>query len=662
MANHVLEILDGDRAGEVVPVAERTLRIGRKPGNDIVLADEKTSGVHAEIVLEGDRHVLRDLASTNGTFLDGKRVNELVLTPGDVVTIGRTRVRFRDASEPALADAGELAVRRLDANRGRSRTGSVGALAAVLVLGLVAAGWFWFQAREGGGDPAAPGARTRDPMAVGGNKLAAAVAACDGEDGWLLRASGVGFQAGAPAHTGLGALRAQRGEAADAPDFAVLRTQEAVPVFAGRSLTLAAHVRTANGASVALRAVLFAANEQVPFAFRTGTAMAAHEGWTRIETTVVVPTGCDRVHAELAAVLPSADAEASVDDVAIVEGGGGVAIDAKVADGPSALGTGQAFAVRSVDTENPAIVLALLPDTVPAALQGLHRAELCVLSDLGATLACTANERGFRVECGGVDSLQWVLPAEAAGGLRAAGADGVFAAFGADAEFVAQSVLVGDRLTRALLRFQAPVACRSRTGGGRYRLFVPAAAADLLVTFREERSRAGELLREAERARDGDRPGDALDRLRELTQQQPMDSTVLAKALALRSELLAAQAARVRELQRDLEQASFFSTRGAFERVVQGVDALEQRYGADNLEDGPASAALRDAARARLAELDAETREQQQQRLLGLEQAFREGEQPGLALLVQRYRERHLGAGTTPPPPPAANGGDGKGG
>ena len=142
MAKYVLEILDGDRAGEVLPVADRPLRIGRKPGNDLVLADEKTSGVHAEVVLEGDRHVLRDLGSTNGTFLDGKRVTEIVLTPGDVVTVGRLRVKFRAEGEAATADAGDLAVRRLDAGRVGRRSGSVGLLAGVLVLALGAGGWF----------------------------------------------------------------------------------------------------------------------------------------------------------------------------------------------------------------------------------------------------------------------------------------------------------------------------------------------------------------------------------------------------------------------------------------------------------------------------------------------------------------------------------------
>jgi pSer/pThr/pTyr-binding forkhead associated (FHA) protein len=74
MAQFVLEILDGDRAGDVLSLPEGTIRIGRKPGNDLVLADEKTSGVHAEIVFDGGRYVLRDLGSTNGTFLNGDRL------------------------------------------------------------------------------------------------------------------------------------------------------------------------------------------------------------------------------------------------------------------------------------------------------------------------------------------------------------------------------------------------------------------------------------------------------------------------------------------------------------------------------------------------------------------------------------------------------------
>src|SRR5580765_2074065 len=106
MAQFVLEILDGDRAGEVVSLGA-ALRIGRKPANDLVLADEKTSGVHAEIVPEGDRFVLRDLGSTNGTFLDGRRITEVVLSPGDAFMIGRVHLRFRADGDEGAGVAGD---------------------------------------------------------------------------------------------------------------------------------------------------------------------------------------------------------------------------------------------------------------------------------------------------------------------------------------------------------------------------------------------------------------------------------------------------------------------------------------------------------------------------------------------------------------------------
>ena len=149
MANYVLEILDGDRAGEVLPVGDSTIRIGRKTGNDIVLTDEKTSGVHCEIMPEGDRLVLKDLGSTNGTFLDGKRVTELVLSPGDVVTIGRTKVKYRElgddsagAGDAGDADAGQFAMRKIDAGRLQKRGGSVG-LVVVLLLVIAGGGGWW---------------------------------------------------------------------------------------------------------------------------------------------------------------------------------------------------------------------------------------------------------------------------------------------------------------------------------------------------------------------------------------------------------------------------------------------------------------------------------------------------------------------------------------
>jgi hypothetical protein len=656
MANYVLEILDGDRAGEVLTVADRAVRIGRKPGNDLVLADEKTSGVHAEIVPEGDRHVLRDLGSTNGTFLDGKRITELVLTPGDVVTIGRLRVKFRRDDEAAGAvDAGELAVRRLDAGRVQRRGGSAGLIALAGLLAVGIGGWFWWQGRAGAADGEAGPQQAVAPLQVAGNRLAPELAGCESETGWQLRGAGLGFQTGGRAHSGKGGFMAQRGDATDGADFALVQLQEPIAVFAGRTLTLAAHARCEDGGQVALRALAFAANEQVPFRFRTGTEFAAVDGWRRLETTIGIPVGCDRLQLELVALLPSPSAAVYVDDVAVIDGGGEAPMEAKLPEtNQTALATGAAFAVRSVDAEAPAILLGILPDEVPKEMAALHQAELGALSDVGGKLTCTPFERGFQLVVTGAAAVQLVFPADAAGGLLVDGGEG-FRAAAAESEFPARAVLLGDRLLRAMVQLEQPATCRGQLGAGRYRLRVPTARLQLVLGFRAERQQADELVRQARRAQQEGRPGEALAKLQQQLQTVPMDSEALAQALALRSELQTAQTDRLRALQQDLDEALFFDTRGGFERVVLGVDALVESFGSANLdhEAGAACKRLRDAAGTRLAELDRAEREQQRTRLVDLANAFTAADQGGLGQLVQQYIDRHLAAGapagTNPP-------------
>ena len=471
MANYVLEILDGDRAGEVVPVADRPVRIGRRPGNDLVLADEKTSGVHAEVVPEGDRHVLRDLGSTNGTFLDGKRVTELVLTPGDVVTVGRLQVKFRLAGDPAAApvDAGELAVRRLDAGRVQKR-GSAAALVGLVAL-LAAGGgaWFWLRGKADADvvDGGAAGRGPRAALVVDGNKLANELAQCEGEDGWE-RVAGAAFQQIGRGHSGAGALQCERVDGPEGKDFAVLRTQKPLTVLPGRTVTVAAHLRCTGGARAAVRVLLGSDSEQMPFRFRTGSPVVAHEGgFQRVALPVAVPPGCNHLQVEVVAVLPAAGDAVAVDDVAVTDGGEAALVELKLADtGQTMLGSGAALALRSVDMDAPVILRAVLPGDVPAEFAGLHKAELCALSDLGASLQVTPIERGFAVAASGVPTLRLALPADAAGGLLvASGGEPSFAAAPGEGGFQAQSLLTGAGTTRALWRFEAPVACTGKVGG-----------------------------------------------------------------------------------------------------------------------------------------------------------------------------------------------------
>jgi pSer/pThr/pTyr-binding forkhead associated (FHA) protein len=70
------------------------LRIGRQPDNDMVLDDPLISRRHAEVRRTPQGWQLVDLNSSNGTFVNGRRVSSAVLAPGDVIGLGHGNYRF----------------------------------------------------------------------------------------------------------------------------------------------------------------------------------------------------------------------------------------------------------------------------------------------------------------------------------------------------------------------------------------------------------------------------------------------------------------------------------------------------------------------------------------------------------------------------------------
>lgn len=63
-------------------------RVGRHPDNDFRIEHPTISSVHCELVLQEGGVILRDLESTNGTFVDGEAVREMKLSPGQMVRLG----------------------------------------------------------------------------------------------------------------------------------------------------------------------------------------------------------------------------------------------------------------------------------------------------------------------------------------------------------------------------------------------------------------------------------------------------------------------------------------------------------------------------------------------------------------------------------------------
>jgi predicted component of type VI protein secretion system len=75
-----------------------TITLGRSSECDLRLPDADTSRRHASIVCEGGRFVLHDLASTNGTLVNGERIESRALAPGDRIEIGANTVTFFEVS------------------------------------------------------------------------------------------------------------------------------------------------------------------------------------------------------------------------------------------------------------------------------------------------------------------------------------------------------------------------------------------------------------------------------------------------------------------------------------------------------------------------------------------------------------------------------------
>jgi hypothetical protein len=81
-------------SGDRFTLSESVITIGRHPDCNLVLADPNVSRNHAEIRPQGDRYAVVDLGSTNGSRVNGVRVDTQVLEDGDELMFGNTRMQF----------------------------------------------------------------------------------------------------------------------------------------------------------------------------------------------------------------------------------------------------------------------------------------------------------------------------------------------------------------------------------------------------------------------------------------------------------------------------------------------------------------------------------------------------------------------------------------
>jgi hypothetical protein len=96
-------IRDGSKT---IQINQKTFNIGRRPDNHLVLEDPRVSRVHAQIRVRQNKFILFDLNSMGGTFVNGQRVYQHQLKPGDVITLAGVSIIYNEEYQTNIQDTG----------------------------------------------------------------------------------------------------------------------------------------------------------------------------------------------------------------------------------------------------------------------------------------------------------------------------------------------------------------------------------------------------------------------------------------------------------------------------------------------------------------------------------------------------------------------------
>ena len=89
---------------------KRITKIGRLSDNDIILTDDRVSRYHAEIIRQAeDEYVVQDLNSSNGSYVNGRRVIKASIDFGDIIQIGGAQIRYLEKPHVSEVDEDVLA-------------------------------------------------------------------------------------------------------------------------------------------------------------------------------------------------------------------------------------------------------------------------------------------------------------------------------------------------------------------------------------------------------------------------------------------------------------------------------------------------------------------------------------------------------------------------
>ncbi len=105
LQRYLLVRIGGDEIGQVINLEDTELSIGRQPTSGLILMDPGISRQHARIVWQDQAHVIEDLGSANGTYVERERITRRTLHDGDVIQLGPNilfRYSVTDSNQEAM--------------------------------------------------------------------------------------------------------------------------------------------------------------------------------------------------------------------------------------------------------------------------------------------------------------------------------------------------------------------------------------------------------------------------------------------------------------------------------------------------------------------------------------------------------------------------------
>ena len=92
---------------DTIPLRQTVVNIGRRLNNHIIIEDPRVSRNHAQLRAVRGKYVLFDLNSTGGTFINGERITQCALKPGDVISLAGVPLVYGEEYKSSLSETGE---------------------------------------------------------------------------------------------------------------------------------------------------------------------------------------------------------------------------------------------------------------------------------------------------------------------------------------------------------------------------------------------------------------------------------------------------------------------------------------------------------------------------------------------------------------------------